>query len=192
MPSLSHALRIEGSMDANTHEVGAPPGTDGPETSDEVIARLESELALSRAEAATNWDKFLRERADVENTKRRLERTFADQMKRQQKALLSKFLGVVDNLERALAYAEGGASDPERLVQGVRLTQSLLRDTLQAEGVRSVPAEGEPFDPAVHEAIASEVRTDVPEGQIVAELQRGYLYGDELLRAAMVRVAASE
>jgi len=179
-------------MDANAQDVAAPPGTDVAETPEEVIARLETELTAARAEAAANWDKFLRERADVENTKRRLERTLGDQIKRQQKALLGKFLGVVDNLERALAYAEGGASDPEAVVQGVRLTQSLLRDTLQAEGVRSVPAEGHPFDPAVHEAIASEVRTDVPEGQVVAELQRGYLFGDELLRAAMVRVAASE
>ena len=179
-------------MDANTHEGAAPPGTDAPASPEEVIARLEADLAAARAEAAANWDKFLRERADVENTKRRLERTFSDQIRRQQKSLLGKFLGVVDNLERALAYAEGGVSDPERLVQGVRLTQTLLRDTLQAEGVRSVDAEGHPFDPAVHEAIASEVRTDVPEGQVVAELQRGYLFGDELLRAAMVRVAASE
>lgn len=179
-------------MDAHTHEVAGPPGTDAPATPEEVIARLEADVAAARAEAAANWDKFLRERADVENTKRRLERTYADQIKRHQKSLLGKFLGVVDNLDRALAYAEGGVSDPERLVQGVRLTQTLLRDTLQAEGVRSVAAEGQPFDPAVHEAIASEVRTDVPEGQVVAELQRGYLFGDELLRAAMVRVAASE
>ncbi len=179
-------------MEADTQEAVVQPGADAPSTPEETIARLEADLVTARAEAAGNWDKFLRERADVENTKRRLERTYADQIRRQQKALLAKFLGVVDNLERALAYAEGGASDPERLVQGVRLTQALLRDTLQAEGVRAVPAEGQQFDPAVHEAIASEARSDVPEGQVVAELQRGYLFGDELLRAAMVRVAASQ
>ncbi len=179
-------------METDTQAVDTPLATQPPATPEEAIARLEADLTAARAEAAANWDKFLRERADVENTKRRLDRAFADQLKRQQKSLLGKFLGVVDNLDRALAYAESGASDPERLVQGVRLTHTLLRDTLQAEGVRAVAAEGEPFDPAVHEAIASEVRADVPEGQVVAELQRGYLFGDELLRAAMVRVAASE
>jgi molecular chaperone GrpE len=185
-------MEVRVSMEANAEAVEAPSVPDAPTTPEEAIARLEADLTVARSEAAANWDKFLRERADVENTKRRLERAFADQLKRQQKGLLGKFLGVVDNLDRALAYAEGGVSDPERLVQGVRLTQTLLRDTLHAEGVRDVPAEGQPFDPAVHEAIASEVRTDVPEGHVVAELQRGYLFGDELLRAAMVRVAASE
>jgi molecular chaperone GrpE len=179
-------------METNTHDVGAPPGNDVPETPAQTISRLEAERDAAIAEGAANWERFLRERADVENTKRRLERTFADQVRRQQKALLGKFLGVIDNLDRALAYAEGGRSDSERLVQGVRLTQSLLLDVLHAEGIRAIPAEGLPFDPAVHEAIASEIRTDVREGQVVAELQRGYLFGDELLRAAMVRVAASE
>lgn len=170
----------------------APDEAAPPATPEEVLAALESELAAARAEAASHWDRFLRERADVENTKRRLERGFADQAKRLQKGLLGKFLGVADNLERALMYAEGSAVDTERLVQGVRLTRTLLRDTLIAEGVREVATTGLPFDPAVHEAIASEVRSDMPDGSVVAELQRGYLFGDELLRPALVRVASSE
>ena len=78
------------------------------------------------------------------------------------------------------------------MMQGVRLTHSLLRDALVAEGVKEIAAAGEMFDPAVHEAIASEVAPDRPDGQIIAELQRGYRFGDELLRPSLVRVATRE
>jgi molecular chaperone GrpE len=161
------------------------------------IAELEAALAAAKSEAAANWDKFLRERAEMENFKRRTERSHAEQARRERKELLLRFLGVLDNLERALAYqaeqAQSGREvDVQTLLTGLKLTHTQFRDLLASQGVRELPAVGEAFDPARHEAVATAVAPDRPEGQVVEELQKGYLYQDELLRPARVRVATKE
>jgi molecular chaperone GrpE len=163
-----------------------------PATPEEQIAHLEAELAAAKEMAAKAEKDVLYVRADFENSRKRLQQSYADQARRQQKGLLGKMLAVLDNLDRAVAYGESPAVDAERMMQGVRLTHSLLRDALVAEGVKEIAAAGEMFDPAVHEAIASEVAPDRPDGQIIAELQRGYRFGDELLRPSLVRVATRE
>ncbi len=173
-------------------EAGAGAQTEAEEASPAArVAQLEEELAAAKAEAAANWDKFLRERADMENFKRRVERTSVDQTRRERKTLLLQFLNVLDNLERALSYhtASGKEADVSGLLSGIRLTESQFRDLLANAGVSEVPSLGEAFDPAKHEAVATVVATDVPEGQVVEELQKGYRFGDELLRPARVRVA---
>ena len=181
-----------------TASPASPAAPETPETPAETpaspagrVAQLEEELAAAKAEAAANWDKFLRERADMENFKRRVERTSVDQTRRERKTLLLQFLNVLDNLERALSYhtASGKEADVSGLLTGIRLTETQFRDLLANAGVSEVPALGEAFDPAKHEAVATVVAADVPEGQVVEELQKGYRYGDELLRPARVRVA---
>lgn len=169
----------------------AAPGDGAPATPAERIAELEAALAAAKAEAAGNWDKFLRERADMDNFKRRTERVHAEQGKRDRKTLLGAFLTVLDNLERAISYqsSSGREVDVENLMTGLRLTQSQFRDLLTNQGVTELSAVGEAFDPAKHEAVATVVAADKPEGQVVEELQKGYLYGDELLRPARVRVS---
>jgi molecular chaperone GrpE len=169
----------------------AAPGDGAPASPAERIAELEAALAAAKAEAAGNWDKFLRERADMDNFKRRTERVHAEQGKRDRKTLLGTFLTVLDNLERAISYqsSSGREVDVENLMTGLRLTQSQFRDLLTNQGVTELSAVGEAFDPAKHEAVATVVAADKPEGQVVEELQKGYLYGDELLRPARVRVS---
>ncbi|HEX2184162.1 MAG TPA: nucleotide exchange factor GrpE [Chloroflexota bacterium] len=170
---------------------GAAPA--GEETTDLVarIAELEAALAAAKAEASENWDKYLRERAEMENYKKRIERTYADLARRGRKDFLLKILGVMDNLERAVSYesSSGHEVDAKSLLTGLRLIHSQFRDLLGTEGLKEIPALGERFDPAVHEAVATEEVADKPDGEIVAELQKGYLYDDELLRPARVRVA---
>ena len=127
----------------------------------------------------------------MENYKRRLERNQGEQTKRQRKDLLLKTLGVLDNLERAVAYQAESATpvDAKALLTGLQMTYAQFKDFLAGEGLKEVKAEGEQFDPALHEAVSTEVAPDKPEGQIVAELQKGYTLGDELLRPARVKVA---
>lgn len=155
------------------------------------VTELEAALEAAKAEAAENWDKFLRERAEMENYRRRLERNQADQIKRERKDLLLKTLGVLDNLERAVAYQSDSNApvDAKALLTGLQMTYSQFRDLLTSEGVKEVTSLGKQFDPAVHEAVATEVAPDKPEGEIVAELQKGYRLGDDLLRPARVKVA---
>ena len=160
----------------------------------ERIADLEADLATAKAEAAENWEKFLRERAEMENYKRRIERTFAELAKQGRKDLLLKVLTALDNLDRALHYesTSGGGVDPRTLLMGLRMTHQQFKELLGAEGLKEIETVGQKFDPARHEAVATETAPDKEEGAIVAELQKGYTYQDELLRPAKVKVATKE
>jgi molecular chaperone GrpE len=187
-PAAPAAAAAAGPEDAATPEAREP--RQAAEQSDRIV-ELEAALEAAKAEAAANWDRFLRERAEMENYKRRIERTYADLAKQGRKDLLRKVLAAVDNLERAISYeaSSGQEVDAERLLTGLRLTYQQFADLLSSEGLKVVESVGAQFDPAVHEAVATEVTADKPEGEIVAEVQKGYRYGDELLRPARVRVA---
>ena len=75
-----------------------------PQTPEQRIAELEAAVEAAKSEAAANWDRYLRERAEMDNYKKRIERTYADLAKRGRKELLLKLIGAVDNLERVIAY----------------------------------------------------------------------------------------
>lgn len=152
------------------------------------VAELETQLAEARAEASANWDKYLRERAEMENFRKRQDRMATDRIRREKRELLHKVLDVMDNLDRAMRFEE--SMDRESLHQGLRMVQWQLNELLKGEGLTPVPTVGEPFDPHVHEAV-EQVHTDQhPEGTIVEEVRRGYMLGDEMLRPARVKVSA--
>lgn len=168
---------------------GAAPSNDAAR-----IAELEAALAAAKAEAAEHWEKYLRERAEMENYKKRVERTYADLARRGRKDLLLRVLGAVDNLERAISYqpSSGREVDAANLLTGVRMTYQQFAELLSGEGLKEIKGVGEQFDPALHEAVATEAAADKPDGEIVAEVQKGYTYGEELLRPARVKVAQRE
>ena len=152
------------------------------------VETLRGELQTARDEAAANQDRYLRARADMENYKKRIERTYADLSKTSKKDLLRKLLTVEDNLERALQY--GGEAGPgEGLLEGVRLTKYQLDQILEQEGVRPIDAEGKPFDPRLEEALQSVNDPSVPDHTVVDVVRRGYTYQDEVLRPAQVIVS---
>ncbi|HEU0028750.1 MAG TPA: nucleotide exchange factor GrpE [Ktedonobacterales bacterium] len=152
------------------------------------IAELEAQLSAAKAEAAQNWERFLRERAEMENFRKRQERMAGDKVRREKRELLGKVLDVMDNLERALSYQD--TMDRESLQQGMRMLQWQLNELLKAEGLTTVPTVGEPFDPYVHEAVESVASSEHPEGMVVEEIRRGYKLGDETLRPARVKVSS--
>ena len=157
--------------------------TTPPQTREE---ELEAALEAAKAEAAANWDKYLRERAEMENYKRRIERTYADLSKRSRNTLLLKLLTPIDNLDRALAFD----SDAQNLTKGLQMVHAQFKELLASEGIAEIKTVGEQFDPNLHEAIATEPAGERPENEIVAEIQKGYRIGDELLRPARVKVAS--
>ena len=167
---------------------GASVALTDPQDTDARIATLEAQLADAKAEAAQNWDKFLRERAEMENFRKRQERVAADRVRRDKRELLGKVLEVVDNLDRALAFQD--TMDRDGLQQGMRMLQWQLNELLKAEGLTPVPSVGERFDPYVHEAIETVNTADQPEGVVVEEVRKGYKLGDETLRPARVKVSA--
>ncbi|HEY7851097.1 MAG TPA: nucleotide exchange factor GrpE [Ktedonobacterales bacterium] len=166
----------------------ASTAASAPTDTEARIAELEAQLAAAKAEAGQNWDKFLRERAEMENFRKRQERVANDRVRREKREMLGKVLEVVDNLERALAYQD--TMDRDALQQGMRMLQWQLNELLKAEGLTTVPSVGEQFDPYVHEAIESVTSEEHPEGVVIEEVRKGYKLGDETLRPARVKVSA--
>ncbi len=165
------------------------PMTNDTNTTNETarIAELEAQLAKARQESLDNWNKFLRERADMENFRKRQERVLIDRVNNQKKALINKFLGVIDNVDRAMLYQE--TMSKQDLQQALRMVQWQMSEVMRGEGVNQVQTVGEPFNPYLHEAIEAVENSDKPEGTIVEEVLKGYTLGDETLRAARVKVS---
>jgi molecular chaperone GrpE len=151
------------------------------------IAELEAQLALARREATDNWNRYLRERADIDNIRKRQERLTADRVLQQKKALFKQILEVMDNVERALVYQE--TMDKQDLQQVLRMLQWQMGEVLRAEGLNPVPTIGEVFNPYIHEAVEAVENSDEPEGTILEELRKGYTLGEETLRPARVKVS---
>lgn len=151
------------------------------------LQELADRLAAKEAEAAANWDKFLRERADLENYRRRTQKEKEEILKYGNEALITEILPAVDNMERALDHLDPENSDP--VVVGVRMTLDMLTAALKKFGVTRIETEkGGQFDPALHQAMA-QVASDLPANTIAEILQPGYLLNDRLLRPAMVMVS---
>ena len=130
-------------------------------------------------------EKYLRALADFDNYRKRVERERAETSKTALAEPLRAFLGVVDNLDRALGA--GGSSNDLRA--GVQMILKQSEDLLKRFGVEAVPALGEAFDPAVHEAVVRLEDPGASEPRVSEEFQRGYRYNGRLLRPAMVKVA---
>jgi len=154
------------------------------------INQLEEALAAKDQEARDNWDKLLRERADLENYRKRASREKEELLNYGVKSLIEEVLPVVDNLERALEHAnEDGLP---ALVEGVRMTHTMLISALKKFGVSPVEGgTGTPFDPAFHQAMAQVETADQPPNTIVQEFQKGYILKERLLRPAMVSVSCA-
>jgi molecular chaperone GrpE len=126
--------------------------------------------------------------ADFDNFKKRSRRELGDAVKVAREDLLRDLLPVFDNLERASAHA-GTATDTKALADGISMVQRQFLDVLGKLGIERVQAVGQPFDPAVHEAVQHLETDEFPPGVVAAELQAGYRLGDRVLRPALVVVA---
>lgn len=136
-----------------------------------------------------DWrERYLRLAADLDNTKKRLAQTYQRQAEQEKERLLTDFLEVADNLERALAHAN--PADSEALVEGMQAIQRQFEGILEKHDVRSFKAEGRPFDPERHEAVSVLHRPDLPPNSVVHVIQAGYTMGDRVLRPARVVVAS--
>ena len=131
--------------------------------------------------------KYLYAMAELENARKRAHRESQEVSHTFKKRLLLKFLTVLDNLERAIAY-----KDSEQLRAGLSATIRGFESALESEGVTPILTTGEHFDPSVAEAIGTQKADETENDTVIAEAQRGYLLDDELLRPAKVIVAKAE
>lgn len=157
----------------------AVDGVEGQRNVD--VDRLERELADLR-------DRSMRTLADFDNFRKRAERERRDVKRYALLEPMRDLVEVMDNLERALE-AGGSAED---LKQGVEMILRQLGDLLRRHGVQAVAAEGEPFDPNVHEAVSRIDSAEVDEPRVEQEMQKGYILHDRLLRPSRVVVAVPD
>ena len=158
-----------------------PPATSKPPTAEEQMAALQAEVTKNR-------DDLLRGRADLENTRKRLQREKEDAVKYANASLLERLLPVVDNFELGLSAAK---SSPETaaIVSGMAMVQKQLESFLSESGMQTLGAPGEKFDPNLHDALGEEGSDEVPEGQVLRVQRKGYKLKERLLRPASVFVS---
>src|SRR5512145_2640132 len=130
-------------------------------------------------------DRLLRTAAEFDNYRKRMDRERRELADYTAGEVVSELLPIVDNLERALQAAE--QDDPLR--KGVELIHKQMLEMLRKRGVTPIDALGADFDPNFHQAVIHEESPDHREGEVMEELQRGYVVGDRLLRPSMVKVA---
>ncbi|MGD9765666.1 MAG: nucleotide exchange factor GrpE [Candidatus Binatia bacterium] len=146
------------------------------------------DMAAQRAETERFRDLYLRERAEFENYKKRLQRDHGEALRYASTHLARDLAQVLDDLERAIEHAESGGNG-EPLVEGVRMVLRNAMDALSRHGITRIDATGERFDPARHEAIAT-VRTPEHEpNRVVQQFQPGYVLHDRVIRPAKVSVS---
>jgi molecular chaperone GrpE len=162
--------------EVDTRTTGAPGATGAEAT----------EMQKLRSERDTLIDRLARLQAEFENARKRAAREQQEFRDFAAADTIKALLPALDSFERAL---RAPASQPNEFRNGVELIYKQLQDALSKLGVRPVPAKGEPFDPRLHEAVEMVETTEVPDHQVIDELQRGYKLKDRLLRPAMVRVA---
>jgi molecular chaperone GrpE len=184
----------EASPQADGSPGDAAPSTGGPEVAELVATR--AELKRLEGEVKDLRDSLARRQADFENYRKRMERERSETYNRVVADIAAKLLPVLDNLKRALeteASIEASESDEFRhFLSGVDLIYKQLNGVLDALGVKPVLAEGELFDPHLHEAVVTEATDDYEPDTVIQEIVRGFRMGDKLIRPALVKVAVKK
>ena len=156
-----------------------PGGVDAPDAAVDVVAL--------KQERDDYYDRLLRKTAEFDNYRRRVERERREQADQSVVDLLLELLLVVDDFDRALGVDADERASAYR--KGVELIHGKLHDLLRKRGVKPIEALGADFDPNVHQAVVHEAGTGYRENEVIAELRKGYMLNDRLLRPSMVKVA---
>ncbi|MGZ6391309.1 MAG: nucleotide exchange factor GrpE, partial [Ktedonobacterales bacterium] len=167
-----HIEQQEQQPDETIAQASADPQTTDTSVSADVT-ELQAQLQAARDEVAQYKDKWLRERAEMENFRKRQERLANERNQRYKRDLLEKVLEVVDNLDRAMSYTD--TMDRDGLQNSLRMVHWQLNELIKTEGLTPVASVGQEFDPRVHEAIESVASSEHPEGQVVEEVRKGYM-----------------
>ncbi len=172
-----------------------PPGPNGSSTEAEAAVLGDLEALRTRAEAAEkDRDQYLalarQTKADFENYQKRSQRDQAQERRYAPGPLAADLLPALDNLERATAAAQQ-AGEKGPLVQGVALVESQVLDVLRRHGITRMEAQGQPFDPNLHQAVLQQPTDAQPPFTVLQVLEQGYLIHDRVLRPARVVVATA-
>jgi molecular chaperone GrpE len=176
-PEADEADAVASEVAAEQSPDDAMPESQEPATESELLARVDE-----------NWEKYLRTAAELENVRKRAARDVENAHKFALERFVNELLAVRDSLEMGLAAGED--ADVESLRKGKEATLLLLTTVMERFGVAEVDPQGEPFDPALHEAMTMQPSADVEPGSVLSVFQKGYTLNGRLLRPAKVVVAA--
>ncbi|MCC6190702.1 MAG: nucleotide exchange factor GrpE [Anaerolineales bacterium] len=170
---------------ATFENVDSPPA-------EEDARALEHELETVKTQAAEYLEGWQRARAEFANYKRRVEKEQADMQQNATARVVGRFLDVIDDFDRAMQdqpAPEADADTRTKWAVGIGLIQRKLQNLLDAEGVERIAADGQPFDPNLHEAVTHEDSGAHEPGRVIGVIRQGYKIGDRVIRPALVRVA---
>lgn len=166
------------------------PEASGAAAVDEGSPDLAAQLASAKAEAAANYDKFMRAAADLENFRRRAIREKDDLRTTATGRVLEDIFPVLDTLGLAINAAKQPNADVKSLLDGVEMVLTQLKTALGNHGLKEINPIGEPFDPHQHEAVSHQPSNDVKEDNVSAVVRTGYSLNGRLLRPATVVVSS--
>lgn len=152
------------------------------------LERMREELEEARTQAAEYLEGWQRTQAEFANYRRRQEAEWQQRTQMSNAHLLAKILPVLDDLERAVQTLPPGLQGLT-WIEGIFLIKRKLEMVLESEGVEPIETAGRTFDPLYHEAVTYEEIEGYEDGQVIGEVQRGYVLGDRVIRPALVRVA---
>ncbi|HEV1998811.1 MAG TPA: nucleotide exchange factor GrpE [Candidatus Dormibacteraeota bacterium] len=182
-------------------EMGIPPlwavGGDKGKTKElrKQLGAAEEALERARADARDANERYLRTAAEMENLRRRHQKDRTDQLLYGNSDLIVRILPLLDNFHRALDHVPASAEDDVEVrqwVSGLLMVVRQFEDILEGAGVEAIDAVGRAFDPSLHQAVMAEASDEHEDGQVIAELQRGYRLRDRVLRPSMVKVANNQ
>ncbi len=165
------------------------PAQEATEAPPEEALDLEAQLAEVQAQAAEYLDGWQRARAELDNYRKRVTRERGEWETSIKGDIILSLLPALDDFDLALANLPDDISEHE-WVNGVILVHRKLRGQLEVLGLSEIDVNGQPFDPALHEAVTHEKSETHKSGEIIGVMRKGYRLGDKILRAAMVRVAS--
>lgn len=180
-----------GNSKGNTTDTGESENETDVNTADP-LKELEEKVTNKELEAKQTYDRFLRVSAEFENYKKRSSREMIEFRKYANESLITELLTVVDNIERAISTSSSDDQANSCIIEGVSLTLKEILKVFDNFGVTPIESLCKTFDPNFHQAVMQEESEEHPDNTVIAELQKGYMIHDRLLRPSMVVVSKSK
>lgn len=188
--TTSESSRREAGDEEGVGTAEAPASEEAAETAETPTTPAAEDpakaLEEARAQAADNYDRYLRAAAELDNFRKRTVKMRSETREETLRDVLLQIAPVMDNMRRALAQKNATV---EAFKQGVELIYAQLQEALRGYGLEEIQAVGQPFDPLSHEALLEVERPDQPPGVVVEEMEKGYRLRDKVVRPARVVVS---
>lgn len=164
---------------------------EGVASTPSIVTLPEEDLNQLKKEAQDYKDKYLRQLAESENMRKRMQKEKQEMIQYAIQNVICEFLNPIDHLENALKFTENMSTEVKHWAIGFQMILTQFKEVLVNNGITAFDSVGTIFDPHCHEAVETVNTTDYPEGTIIEESLRGYKMGGRTIRPARVKVAKS-